>query len=42
VHKYRLTSAELKEVDEFIRDDVLELLMKKYPMTESIVVNRGL
>jgi hypothetical protein len=33
VSSYRLTPAELREADEFIRDDVLELLLKKYPMT---------
>lgn len=42
VAKYHLTSQELREIDEFIRDDVLDLLLKKYPMTESIVVNRAL
>lgn len=32
----------MKELDEFIRDDVINYLLKKYPLTEGIVVNKAL
>lgn len=42
IKQYHLSPEDLREIDEFIRDDVLDYLLKKYPLTESIIVNQAL
>jgi hypothetical protein len=42
IKQYHLSPEDLREIDEFIRDDVLDYLLKRYPLTESIIVNQAL
>jgi hypothetical protein len=39
---YHLNSAEIKLIDEHIEDGISPYLLTKYPMTESVVINKAL